>query len=209
MKDIIRMNQLAGIITEGQARKMMQVLNEEEVDSIENLEKQLESLPLYDKNDKENTTLKYGKYIFFRHPSSPTNDDYDEYKFYYGAFDKKGTWIAGENTIDELLSYLGLKKRKPNPLRRDAKILTNVYYIKDEGMDLKRKGLEEYSPWAGGAVSQAELEENGLYDPMVLRKIGTLYIRKGSTGIYNPKTGDFEDEDGNESSVSEEYIKYI
>ena len=30
MKDIIRMNQLAGIITEGQAKKMMKVLNEEE-----------------------------------------------------------------------------------------------------------------------------------------------------------------------------------
>ena len=30
MKDLIRMNQLAGIITEGQARKMMQVLNENE-----------------------------------------------------------------------------------------------------------------------------------------------------------------------------------
>lgn len=29
MKDIIRMNQLAGIITEGQAKKMMEVLNEE------------------------------------------------------------------------------------------------------------------------------------------------------------------------------------
>jgi len=29
MKDIIRMNQLAGIITEGQARKMMEILNEE------------------------------------------------------------------------------------------------------------------------------------------------------------------------------------
>jgi len=28
MKDLIRMNQLAGIITEGQARKMMEVLNE-------------------------------------------------------------------------------------------------------------------------------------------------------------------------------------
>jgi len=28
MKDIIRMNQLAGIITEGQARKMMEILNE-------------------------------------------------------------------------------------------------------------------------------------------------------------------------------------
>jgi hypothetical protein len=30
MKDIIRMNQLAGIITEGQAKKMMQILNENE-----------------------------------------------------------------------------------------------------------------------------------------------------------------------------------
>jgi hypothetical protein len=30
MKDIIRMNQLAGIITEGQARKMIQALNENE-----------------------------------------------------------------------------------------------------------------------------------------------------------------------------------
>ena len=30
MKDTIRMNQLAGLITEGQAKKMMQVLNEEE-----------------------------------------------------------------------------------------------------------------------------------------------------------------------------------
>jgi hypothetical protein len=30
MKDIIRMNQLAGIITENQAKKMMQVLNEED-----------------------------------------------------------------------------------------------------------------------------------------------------------------------------------
>lgn len=29
MKDIIRMNQLAGLITEGQARKMMEILNEE------------------------------------------------------------------------------------------------------------------------------------------------------------------------------------
>lgn len=29
MKDIIRMNQLAGIITEGQAKKMMQILNED------------------------------------------------------------------------------------------------------------------------------------------------------------------------------------
>jgi hypothetical protein len=32
MKDIIRMNQLAGVITEGQARKMMEVLDEEDPD---------------------------------------------------------------------------------------------------------------------------------------------------------------------------------
>ena len=30
MKDIIRMNQLAGVITEGQAKKMMEILNEED-----------------------------------------------------------------------------------------------------------------------------------------------------------------------------------
>jgi hypothetical protein len=29
MKDLIRMNQLAGIITEGQAKKMMEILNED------------------------------------------------------------------------------------------------------------------------------------------------------------------------------------
>jgi hypothetical protein len=29
MKDLIRMNQLAGVITEGQAKKMMRILNEE------------------------------------------------------------------------------------------------------------------------------------------------------------------------------------
>ena len=33
MKDIIRMNQLAGIITEGQAKKMLKALNENEVNN--------------------------------------------------------------------------------------------------------------------------------------------------------------------------------
>jgi hypothetical protein len=42
MKDIIRMNQLAGIITEGQARKMIDILNENsipqsEIDYVENI----------------------------------------------------------------------------------------------------------------------------------------------------------------------------
>ena len=35
MKDIIRMNQLAGIITEGQAKKMMEILNENDVSDIQ------------------------------------------------------------------------------------------------------------------------------------------------------------------------------
>jgi hypothetical protein len=34
MKDLIRMNQLAGVITEGQARKMIQILNEDETTMI-------------------------------------------------------------------------------------------------------------------------------------------------------------------------------
>jgi len=37
MKDIIRMNQLAGIITEGQAKKMMEILTEGEVDEMATL----------------------------------------------------------------------------------------------------------------------------------------------------------------------------
>ena len=42
MKEIIRMNQLAGIITEGQARKMMNILNEADSD-IETLKDFLET----------------------------------------------------------------------------------------------------------------------------------------------------------------------
>jgi hypothetical protein len=34
MKDIIRMNQLAGLITEGQAKKMMEVLNEDKIEEV-------------------------------------------------------------------------------------------------------------------------------------------------------------------------------
>jgi hypothetical protein len=43
MKDIIRMNQLAGIITEGQAKKMLKVLNEGVVSApLSNLEWKLD-----------------------------------------------------------------------------------------------------------------------------------------------------------------------
>jgi hypothetical protein len=59
MKDIIRMNQLAGVITEGQARKMMEILNENELQYIP------ENHPL--KKDIENifdTTLDSGNFKF-------------------------------------------------------------------------------------------------------------------------------------------------
>jgi endo-alpha-1,4-polygalactosaminidase (GH114 family) len=50
MKDLIRMNQLAGTITEGQARKMMAVLNEkEQVDELFGLGSKIQ---VTDKNDK-------------------------------------------------------------------------------------------------------------------------------------------------------------
>jgi hypothetical protein len=44
MKDIIRMNQLAGIITEGQARKMMQILNED-IDENDRITSSFKSSP--------------------------------------------------------------------------------------------------------------------------------------------------------------------
>jgi hypothetical protein len=59
MKDIIRMNQLANIITEDQARKMMEILNENELQYIP------ENHPL--KKDIENifdTTLDSGNFKF-------------------------------------------------------------------------------------------------------------------------------------------------
>jgi hypothetical protein len=200
MKDIIRMNQLAGIITEGQARKMIEVLDGEV--SIENLEDQISSLPLYDENDKENTTVKYGKYVFLKKIYRP------DYPPYYFAYDSEGIYKNANSTPGELLDYLNLKN-SPSEGGAEAKILTNVYYIEDEGFDLKRKGLEEYYPYSGGAVTQAELEEAGLYNPNNLRKIGFLYIRKGSVGTYDQNDNTFEDEEGNTTSVDEKYIKYL
>ena len=46
MKDIIRMNQLAGIITEGQARKMMAVLNENDTVQDNSFEKEFKYLKI-------------------------------------------------------------------------------------------------------------------------------------------------------------------
>jgi hypothetical protein len=55
MKDIIRMNQLAGIITEGQAKKMMAILNEN-VSSID-----FKTLKKVDGDEIKATDLKVGE----------------------------------------------------------------------------------------------------------------------------------------------------
>jgi hypothetical protein len=48
MKDIIRMNQLAGIITEGQAKKMLEVLNENESTKKRFIKEEYENVTLED-----------------------------------------------------------------------------------------------------------------------------------------------------------------
>jgi hypothetical protein len=62
MKDIIRMNQLAGIITEGQARKIMAILNEVSHDNADmrtaNSKTGLEAYILKDKTNRTLTTKK-------------------------------------------------------------------------------------------------------------------------------------------------------
>jgi hypothetical protein len=57
MKEIIRMNQLAGIITEGQARKMIAILNEnfkvgQAIKSVEGEDAEILKISTYDKNKK-------------------------------------------------------------------------------------------------------------------------------------------------------------
>jgi hypothetical protein len=57
MKDIIRMNQLAGIITEGQAKKMMAVLNEnytvgQSIKGVEGEDAKILKVSTYDENKK-------------------------------------------------------------------------------------------------------------------------------------------------------------
>ena len=66
MKDIIRMNQLAGIITESQARKMMEILNEDNLE-VKSIAKQIYSwLKQNDVNTKlvaQTPSADYGKQI--------------------------------------------------------------------------------------------------------------------------------------------------
>lgn len=85
MKDIIRMNQLAGIITESQAKKMLEVLNENEKPAIKILKDiyyfdKLSSLGTKDDvdekyHDKAELVFKKGKTV-----KDDTKHDDSEYK---------------------------------------------------------------------------------------------------------------------------------
>jgi len=70
MKDIIRMNQLAGLITEGQAKKMMKVLNENEEDTLVK-----ENTPV--SKDKKIEVIK--EWIWYTCNEGQAKEDIDQY----------------------------------------------------------------------------------------------------------------------------------
>jgi hypothetical protein len=109
MKDIIRMNQLAGIITEGQAKKMMTILNEEEVDEMATL------------NEANPDVTKFKNYL-------------NKKSFGMEVLDEPGPNIyfefwtpAGSQAFEDLLNKLSLKFKKNT--ERDGGKLVTMYYV--------------------------------------------------------------------------------
>jgi len=92
MKDIIRMNQLAGLITEGQARKMMQVLNEN-IGSTD-------SVRLFDFPQNINDVDSYEEMGFKVEIDDETNETY------YASLSFKGhDWMAVLSILDDCENY--------------------------------------------------------------------------------------------------------
>jgi hypothetical protein len=107
MKDIIRMNQLAGIITEGQARKMMAILNENE-ENEENEEYNDIIKKLKSKYSPEGIEIKNNKIYFRTYNKNGNIKNYytlekmedGDYRFAKGGI-QKADW-----PIEKLLNYL-------------------------------------------------------------------------------------------------------
>lgn len=117
MKDIIRMNQLAGIITEGQARKMMEILNEE-------TSYKTEILDLVKQKD-----LKQGdkvKWMFsFPGWKDTTPVEYTGTFSKWGLIEKNGyTKPLIPKYLDSAVGLVAMIKRDDAPTK-----LTSVYYI--------------------------------------------------------------------------------
>jgi len=92
MKDIIRMNQLAGLITEGQARKMMEILNEN-IGSTD-------SVRLFDFPQNINDVDSYEEMGFKVEIDDETNETY------YASLSFKGhDWMSVLAILDDCENY--------------------------------------------------------------------------------------------------------
>lgn len=214
MKDIIRINQLAGLITEGQAYKMMQILNEE---SDEDLIKQLIDLPItYD--DKNKKTVSYGNFFVIKEPWFGKNRDVDDSFIFrvYSRLNKNRNPRTGPpsesfNSEDpkEIAYFVKSGGKNPlYPIGNPAKILIDVYLVKRIEI-LRKIGLEnKLGSYADTPVAASELDPDILKDPD-FRKGVSIYIRKGTKGTYYKKEGEFEDEEGNTADVKKTDIEFL
>jgi hypothetical protein len=111
MKDLIRMNQLAGTITEGQARKMMAVLNEAEDFKVRDLVF-IKSNGQFETKPREIHQLSGDQYVVSGHIK---RDDGKGYSTQGGkAVNKEDVKLASEDPITE-----------SNILDQDFKVLKN------------------------------------------------------------------------------------
>ena len=117
MKDIIRMNQLAGIITESQAKKMMAILNEEQ-DIFDEWDFQQYLETLMDKTPTQMLTPKPGKYDityikdkgeYHLFPSGKTGNFNRETQ----SYDGKPEFVAKASEVKKILDFLKQKGASP------------------------------------------------------------------------------------------------
>lgn len=111
MKDIIRMNQLAGLITESQAKKMMQILNEEEENkSFENEEQAVDFLNQHKKEIFDKFDVKDGYGV-------------SEKKFLNGKFEYRGPFmfhnVAGYDDSSIEFTLSPNEERKYPPFKQE------------------------------------------------------------------------------------------
>lgn len=114
MKELIRMNQLAGIITESQAKKMIAILNENEgnpikigstMNSIEELEPGLKSM-----FPNSKIILKYdeeGDHIMIDGRISISDGAYQKWDTYNHETDEEKSFTNDKDLINFLKSKLG------------------------------------------------------------------------------------------------------
>jgi hypothetical protein len=130
MKDLIRMNQLAGLITESQARKMMAVLNE---DNLE-VKKAAKDLYTFLKKSGVNTSLGsnmgFGKSIGIKNPSQA------EASIHYGETSRS----KGQTLIN--ISLVGMEDK--------VKEVENKFLTAFPNLEIVNGSKEVYKVYSGG-----------------------------------------------------------